>query len=282
MCGKCCHILEDNQLKKCKYLRLLKDGTSVCLIYEKRLGTHLGGQNFCGQRKNSFFDYPDCPYNTDKEIAPEWRNTMNINDFDKPEEMPSNIWKAIFDKQREIALKYAEIEGMGTLLQEKDNINTAVGQKWIKDFAWRVTEEIAEALEAKRMMEDEHGYLKDDADEIKQHYFEEMIDALHFLTELTIIAGYDETLSMSCIIKDYETKEWEIVYRLGIMCNCLKNKPWKQTQMLTDKQKFEKYLGQAWSYFKENLYNEGLEDEDIYNLYFKKNEVNKFRIRSKY
>lgn len=206
---------------------------------------------------------------------------MNINDFDKPEEMPENIWKAIFDKQRELAEKYKVIEGMGTLLEEKDNINTAFGQKWIKDFSWRVTEEITEALEAKKLLDPDSDEL--DTSQEYLHYTEEMIDALHFLTELTIIAGYDEKLFTGSVLPELtEDNEWEIVYQLGLMCNCLKNKPWKQTQMFTDKPKFEKYLRQAWLSYIVVMYEQDISIQDIYNLYFKKNSVNQFRIRSKY
>lgn len=204
---------------------------------------------------------------------------MNINDIDKPESIPENIWKAIFEKQKEVALKYSDIEGMGNLLNETDNIQTANGQKWIKDFSWRVTEEIAEALEAKSLHFEKNAPDEDSQEWV--HYQEEMIDALHFLTELTIIAGYNEELFRHEVLPDSES-EWKTIYYLGLMCNCLKNKPWKQTQMLTDRQKFEKYLKETWLYFIATLYEEKFTREDIYNFYFKKNEVNKFRIRSKY
>lgn len=197
---------------------------------------------------------------------------LNIENFDEPEIIPVNIWKSIFDKQREIANKYKDIENMGTLLDEKDNVNTAFGQKWIKDFSWRVTEEIAEALEAKNI---QHSL----------HYQEEMIDALHFLTELTIIAGFDEKLFLDPAIKEVQIvgkTEWEIVYYLGLMCNCLKNKPWKQTQMLTDKEKFKTNLILVWKFYIAIMDRENLYEKDIYCLYHKKNNVNQFRIRSKY
>lgn len=205
---------------------------------------------------------------------------MNINDIKNTESTPDNIWKAIFDKQREVALKYSDIEKMGTLLTDKDNIDTAVGQKWIKDFAWRVTEEIAEALEAKISWSECDPTDGDLLEQYGQHYTEELIDAVHFLAELTIIAGYDEEIIVTPV--DVDT-EWDVVYQLGLMCNCLKNKPWKQTQMLTDRPKFHRYLRRAWNAMYGVLVNEAnLTDADIYNLYFKKNEVNKFRIRSKY
>lgn len=191
---------------------------------------------------------------------------MNINDVEDTKEIPENIWEEIFAKQWELALKYKDIEQMGDLLDTLDNnINTAKGQKWIKDFAWRVTEELSEAYEVYGAHE--------------EHFKEELIDALHFLVELTIIAGY----------KNYTPKftgsiiePWDTIFFMGLMCNTLKNKPWKQTQMLTDRVKFYDLLNKTWQSFYGLLrYNFGNDDE-IYQYYFKKHSVNKFRQRSKY
>ncbi len=192
---------------------------------------------------------------------------MNINDIKDEIEIPDNIWETIFEHQLKLAEKYNEIEGMGDLLETLDsNIHTAKGQKWIKDFAWRCTEELAEADEALRGGHDEH-------------FKEELIDALHFLTEMTIIAGYKK---IDPIYLQEKPDFWEITYELGLMCNCLKNKPWKQSQMMTDAKKFESHLVKAWFNFYTFLHNNGLSDQDIYKIYFKKKEVNKFRIKSKY
>lgn len=200
---------------------------------------------------------------------------MNINDIEKPEDVPQDfdtVISNIFEKQNEIALKYAEIEGMGDLLQTiENNVDTAKGQKWIKDFAWRVTEELAEAFESV-----EH----------KDHFIEELIDGIHFLTELSIIAGFKpaDIREKDVYSAPYGTHDngWEVVYNLGIMCNCLKNKPWKQTQMLTDRPKFFGLLKKVWSEYLFLLRGNSLSWGDVWVYYFKKNEVNKFRIRSKY
>jgi len=64
--------------------------------------------------------------------------------------------------------------------------------------------------------------------------------------------------------------------------NCLKNKPWKQSQVQTDKPKFYSLLKEAFDTFLNFLAATGLEADDVYNFYFKKSEVNRFRIRSKY
>lgn len=206
---------------------------------------------------------------------------MNIKDVDSNIEIPENIWESIFNKQWALALKYKEIEGMGDLLETLDNnINTAKGQKWIKDFAWRITEELAEGWETKSidLLDDEM------ADDVNEHYKEEIIDGLHFLVELTQIAGYTHAF-----VVDIDTREdiklvnpWPIIYNLGLLCNTLKNKPWKQTQMLTDKNNFNKYLSEVWYWYLLLLKQEVGTLTDVYLYYFKKQEVNKFRQRSKY
>lgn len=205
------------------------------------------------------------------------RGPVNITDVKDQTKFPEDIWKAIFEKQWELALKYSEIEGMGDLLKTtSNNIDTAKGQRWIKDFSWRVTEELAETQEAYT----EWRRTKEEA--CLTHYWEEMTDALHFLVELTLIAGYKSDFVPKATAVWLETKSWDVVYSLGLMCNTLKNKLWKQTQLLTDRNLFEFYLRQTWLYFISIFVNEHLSKEDIYNLYFKKNQVNQFRIRSKY
>lgn len=202
---------------------------------------------------------------------------MNINNIEEPTIIPENIWEEIFIKQKQLADKYKDIEKMFTLLETTEtNLDTAFGQKWIKDFAWRVTEELTEADEAYEM------FCKDPDNELLfQHYTEELIDALHFITELFIIAGYNWT-DLEFNSKDIIKSSYQIIYPLGLAMNCLKNKPWKQSQMLTDRPKVKKYLVQAYANLVGLLHCSQQSDNDIYNLYFKKNAVNQFRQRSKY
>lgn len=75
---------------------------------------------------------------------------------------------------------------------------------------------------------------------------------------------------------------WEVAYHICISRNYLKNKPWKQTQELTDITRYSanvimgliKYLGY--------LNKMGFTPESLYILCFKKNQVNQFRQRSNY
>jgi hypothetical protein len=206
---------------------------------------------------------------------------LNINDIQAPSDRPEELLKAIFDKQRELLLKYRPIEKANGLLHTEDipvNLNCRFGQAQLKDLAWRMTEEITEATDAR-----EH----------RDHYLEELVDALHFMVELMILADFqpcrdltfyfDQTHDM---FREFEHEvtiaPYAIVERIGCAMNCLKNKPWKQSQMLTDHHKFKGHLEEAWITFIGLMVCEGLDANDLYDLYFRKSEVNAFRQRSNY
>lgn len=196
--------------------------------------------------------------------------------------------EAIFSRQKELMEKYHHIEAKSGLCQTEDcpvNLDDRRGQARIKDFAWRITEELGEALDASNDLE---------------HNQEELIDGLHFLTELTILVGRDynticsdfspedtnEVDYLEMLYSDSITSSQnniaDFIMNLGMMCNCLKNKPWKQTQMITDKNQFYYQLEKTWISYIAILRGAGLTPDDIVNIYLKKSQVNKFRQRSNY
>jgi dimeric dUTPase (all-alpha-NTP-PPase superfamily) len=200
--------------------------------------------------------------------------------------------KAIFDRQKELMEKYHDIEYKSGLMQTEDcpvNLDDKKGQARIKDFAWRITEEIGEATDALKNESGETSLL---------HFHEELIDGLHFLTEMTILTGYDitEKYTLGDLIKEsnlikqnfpkenytYDSLVANHVQYLGMMCNCLKNKPWKQTMMLTNRKNFYQHLILVWVNYVRILTSQGLTEENILDIYFKKSQVNKFRQRSNY
>lgn len=218
---------------------------------------------------------------------------MNINHAVE-EKVEGNLLKAIFDRQKSLMGKYHDIELKSGLLQTEDcpvNLDDKRGQARIKDFSWRVTEELGEALDAKSN---------------KDHYQEELIDGLHFLTELTVLAGkdYNTILPQNTPLYDEDhlrdlvenAKEvisrknndnldfWvsRFIEQLAMMCNCLKNKPWKQSMMKTDREAFYSRLAEVWVCYTTILVVSGMGAEDIANVYLKKSQVNQFRQRSNY
>ena len=74
----------------------------------------------------------------------------------------------------------------------------------------------------------------------------------------------------------------KFIENLGMMCNCLKNKPWKQSMMKTDREAFYNRLTNVWVCYITILVVSGMNAEDIANVYLKKSQVNQFRQRSNY
>lgn len=217
---------------------------------------------------------------------------MNINHA-VHETLTGDMLAAIFNRQKELMAKYHHIEARSGLLQTEDcpvNLDDRRGQARIKDFSWRVMEELGEALDAKSHTD---------------HYQEELIDGLHFLTELTILAGRDyDTIIPKDIPKFHEDhledlvetarneltthtddlNYWvsQFVEQLAMMCNCLKNKPWKQSMMKTDREAFHGRLTNAWVCYITILVISGMDSPRIADTYLRKSQVNQFRQRSNY
>lgn len=210
---------------------------------------------------------------------------MNITHA-KKEKTNKESLRAIFDRQKELMEKYHDIEFKSGLMQTEDcpvNLDDKRGQARIKDFSWRITEEIGEALDA---IENESG------ESALLHFHEELVDGLHFLTEMTILTGYDlpEYTTLKDLIEEDSYRDCytlndlvsDHVMYLGMMCNCLKNKPWKQSMMKTNKENFYKHLKLVWSNYVAILTSQDLTEEEITDLYLRKSQVNQFRQRSNY
>ena len=210
---------------------------------------------------------------------------MNITHA-KKEKTNKESLRAIFDRQKELMEKYHDIEFKSGLMQTEDcpvNLDDKRGQARIKDFSWRITEEVGEALDA---IENESG------ESALLHFHEELVDGLHFLTEMTILTGYDlpEYTTLKDLIEEGSYRDCytlndlvsDHVMYLGMMCNCLKNKPWKQSMMKTNKENFYKHLKLVWSNYIAILTFQDLTEEEITDLYLRKSQVNQFRQRSNY
>ncbi len=235
---------------------------------------------------------------------------MNITDISDPvirelaeEYGTTDRLELIFARQRSLMEKYHAIEKTNNLLLDPGipvNIHHPLGQARLKDFAWRFTEELGEASAA----------LVDHPD-IQLHAWEELADATHFLVELCILSGLSahevigipaegESTDLLTVLfetafsTEYEGGDlaslgarwhlasWHTTEWLARAMNCLKQKPWKQTHILTDEPRYESYLRTTFSAFASLLITAGLDSQAIFDLYFKKSEVNRFRVRSNY
>lgn len=231
---------------------------------------------------------------------------MNIDDVkDETVVIPPDIFEAIFEKQLGLMHKYEPIEKRnGAVVPEPVgdsegaypvfSIDDPKVQMRLKDMFWRATEELAEAFETRSItIRELSGWKQSQPDDVR-HTYEELIDAIHFLVEASIIAGVKHTEVTALYRKRrdgqrlitestrHEVLAFRIIRELGLAANTLKNKPWKQSHMATDQPRFMSHLGLAWDAFF-NLFEEAkLTEQDIYLLYFKKNAVNQFRQRSNY
>lgn len=228
---------------------------------------------------------------------------MNIRDVASPH-IEGDRLKAIFERQHELMGKYIGIERTNGLLETEDipvDLHDRHGQARLKSFAWRLTEELAEAVE---VIND--PFLSNPLH--NDHFREEVADAFHFLVELCILSGVDASRVMlsNTGIGDGNVRDlldilylprsrvkvvdmrWvksaagNIVWSLGQAMNCLKNKPWKQTHMLTDVSRFHMLVVNTfWEFFK-FLKAADITADEITDLYFRKAEVNSFRQETHY
>ena len=200
---------------------------------------------------------------------------MNIEDIKEKPEKVKNVMEEIFKKQEAIMIKYKD---MGDTPPWPLELDLSKHQISIKDFKQRGMEEVAEAVEAFRHDE-------------KFHFAEELIDALHFFVELNILVdkkhdffdyyGITERTDNISLDELYNLYG-RLAEKYGLLCNTLKNKPWKNTQVPTDKARFYELLKESFEYFIFMLHECGLDMDKIYDVYFKKHKVNEFRIRSNY
>lgn len=213
---------------------------------------------------------------------------MDSRDFVKEVEaldLPDKLWDDIVRRQTILMEQYKLIEQWH--VSWPLDLNSKESQLLIKDMLARTVEELAEGFES---------FLLGNMD----NTFEELADALHFLTEAFILSGikfgewYDPILknvsnssffALGSMVNRNDTVAnylWDVTYECNIARNALRNKPWKQTQMLYNKIEFENHLCNAVaSLFRTfNLF--GFTPEAIWREYVKKNKVNLFRINSKY
>jgi phosphoribosyl-ATP pyrophosphohydrolase len=226
---------------------------------------------------------------------------MNVEDIESVTPTKDKLVE-IFERQEELTHKYIPIEvrngiGYGILPEDHEHdIDSRYTQALLKDFAWRSVEEITEATEALSKNHEVHPQ-------------EEIADALHFLVELCIIAGIgpddvavpprpnqegdkldilfdapyqDGPLPEIARILNTRMLVYNYIEDLGIAMNCLKNKPWKQTQFVTDKAKFRQAICNAFHGLIDVATSFRMNSHILYDFYFKKNQVNQFRVRSKY
>lgn len=197
-------------------------------------------------------------------------NTLNFTKYEYNE----NDWiEIIFKNHSNLVWKYNEFEPNKV---EEFDINTYQDQQILKDFLQiRFIEELTEAFE-------------DFSN--KDHFFEEIIDAFNFLLAAYIIYGYsskdlpqwEESIPNNQISNIEGNIFWDIVQKVGITCNHLKNRPWRKSQYLVDLYSFEPKFKSIWKEFNKlcNYFN--ISKKKLFEQWSLKYQVNMFRIESEY
>jgi hypothetical protein len=213
---------------------------------------------------------------------------MNIDDVNSQVKIDDSLMGQVIVHRALVRQKYDIIEARNGIMipLEPYDLNDYRLQIRVKDLFWRATEELAEAVEAW-------------TEPTRNHFNEELADAFHFFVEACCLTeclwddtkiaviqedcwqGLDRALPRSSF-ESFEMYCFSFVTQMGLAANCLKNKPWKQTQMMTDQVKFRIIMDRAWAYFCYMLSASRLKFPEFCDLVLRKGEVNKFRQRSNY
>lgn len=185
--------------------------------------------------------------------------------------------------------KYAKIQFVNyEKLEGRDwkkydfSIDCAEDQMLFKDMLQiRCIEELTEAFVAFQ----EKDY---------EHFKEEITDALNFFISSMVMIDYD---MKEISIQENSTSEekfdelifshlcvlfYGIVQKIGFLCNLLKNRPWAQSNYLVSITDFNERLDNLWKYFWGVINFLGFSKNEIYELFERKYEVNKWRIKTGY
>lgn len=203
---------------------------------------------------------------------------VNVNSFEA-EAKPQSVLREIFKKQAELMEKYWTKPVL-------EDIDTLKGAQEIRKYSKYTCEELAEAYEARWNLD---------------HVQEELIDALHFLVEKLLISNltFDKILTYSWMdestmwekiksnaedraMLDKEFYFWKAAYWTNIPDNRLRNKEWKNEQIATNRELFYKECSTWFFAFLIALFDLWINEDKLWDLYSRKNQVNHFRINSNY
>jgi len=114
----------------------------------------------------------------------------------------------------------------------------------------------------------------------------ELIAKYHEIEErrgaLVIVPEYFGDLDLRYVQWRIKDLAYRMVEELTEATNTLKNKPWKQSEVTTDKLHFYEELADALHFYVELCITAGMDAEDLARIYHRKHAVNEFRQRSNY
>jgi hypothetical protein len=242
---------------------------------------------------------------------------MDIRDFRdfRPVKDGEFPLETMYSLQKNLLVGYIKIE---KLPPYPVALNDPQAQVLLKDFTARVVEELGEMYESYLVLcQTQYIALYKEADistltHALYNLNEELADAIHFMIELLIYSGveFNKFLSDPFLIP-YESDPpkssplskipitltntggrvcrgilepvlWRVTYTLQLARNTLKNKPWKQSQMVIDEQAYRAHLITATRELAHVCWILGMDVDSVFNTYLAKNQVNRFRQKSRY
>ena len=179
-------------------------------------------------------------------------------------------------------LEYEKIEGIDNWEEYDFSIDCSNDQMKFKDMLQiRCIEELTEATHAL---------------DNKEHFYEEITDATNFFLSAYCMLGVN--------FKDFENVEeifegfgimnkvppynlcaeffYYIVDAIGDLCNLLKNRPWAQSNYLVSMYDFNEKLKYLWTIYWSVIGWLGIKKEQLFEMFERKYEVNKWRIKTHY
>lgn len=174
-------------------------------------------------------------------------------------------------------------KAMGSIIElypiNKIHVDSLSGQIFIKERAWCITEECCE-LKSVYDEGNNNPHLLDECSDVLG-FLLQLIACLDMEVEIRLTYTYNVNTHFSTAITD-----------LGMLCNLLKNRPWKKSNYLVDKSQFRSQLSKAvssiWSYISfassRGRYFKNYSDLIAYidNGFYNKIHINTNRLKSNY
>lgn len=154
---------------------------------------------------------------------------------------------------REMFTKYKTLEDIYEPGWRMWDLRTVEGQMSFKICYGELVEEVTELYEYVMTGRLKKEYLPGIMDEV--------VDILNFSTQMAIRTGFTSNIikadignfpsTIPLIHKDHHSIGFQLmncIYRFGMVCNLLKNRPWKRSQFPLDRYEFEKRFSVAYNY----------------------------------
>lgn len=192
-------------------------------------------------------------------------------------------WDSFYKEGKKQFLAYEKIEGISNWKEYDFSIDCSADQIKFKDMLQiRFIEELTEASQALMLEE-------------KEHFWEEITDALNFFISSFIMLDVDfnklpnpenflakEDKREIPNFKNFSLITYPLIHNVGCLCNLLKNRPWAMSNYLVSMVDFNSRLEVLWISFWKYLGQLGIDKNILFDLFERKILVNQYRIKTGY